>query len=79
MTIQGAKFKTIDVRRFLSNKAFPFAAQSFAEKFVNQEEVAVSVVENWFRGYFPSETAFREFRQLECFAIQYIPFESEEV
>ncbi len=70
MAIPTSKFKTIEVRNFIA-KRYPYAEHCFAQD--NREETISSLkVEKWFRGYFPAESAYNLFRQLECSVTQYV-------
>lgn len=72
MALKSAKFKTLEVRQFL-NRNYPYAAQCFAQEH-QSEEVPSTVVEKWFKTYFPAERAYTEYRNLECTVTQFANF-----
>jgi hypothetical protein len=72
MALQSAKFNTNEVSLFLA-KRFPYAAQCFAQETLEYGDTIPSmVVSKWFQRYFPSQTGFNTFRQLEASVTQFI-------
>jgi len=64
MVYKESYYNTIEVRLFLA-KQFPYAAQCFGMEHTS-ETVKVTAIEKWFKRYFPAETAFSLFRQMEA-------------
>jgi hypothetical protein len=64
MAYKASTFETLQVRLFLA-KQFPYAAQCFGQEHLS-ERVSATVVEKWFKSYFPAEKAYSLYRQLEC-------------
>jgi len=63
-----------DIALFL-NKQYPYASTCWSRDQVNADErVGISVVEKWFKGYFPSNVNQFMFRQMQatCVGFMYI-------
>ena len=72
MKIYPPIFLTNEVVLFLA-KEYPYASSCFSRDMLSSgEEVSALIVEKWFRRYFPSELAYKLFRQLELEVTQYI-------
>lgn len=72
MAISQSTFRTNEVTLYLSHK-FPYASTCFSREMQKYgETVPSSVVENWFKYYFPSNINQFEFRKLESCVTQFI-------
>ncbi len=65
MALPNATFKKNQVALFL-DRNFPYAAIMFAEENAFQpENIPSTVVENWFKSYFPFSISELQYRKLE--------------
>ena len=74
LTIQETTYSNNDIALFL-DKQYPNAATCWRQDSVNADErIEVSIVEHWFKGYFPSNVNQMAFRQMQaaCVAHMYI-------
>ena len=77
MAISTATFQTNEVTLFLSRN-FPYATTCFAQDMLKHgDTVKSTVVEKWFRGYFPSEVAAQQYRNLEANVTQTVQFNNK--
>lgn len=68
-----AEFVTNEVTLYLNNK-YPYAATCFAQDMLEYgDTVASTLVEKWFKSYFPSNVNQFEYRSLEANVTQRIP------
>ena len=70
MAYKTSTFETLQVRLFL-DKQYPYAAQCFGQEHLS-DRVSATVVEKWFKRYFPAERAWALYRQLECVVVQHM-------
>ena len=74
MAKSKSTFRTNEVTLHLSRK-YPFASTSFAQDMQKYDEtIPSSIVEKWFKRYFPSNVNQFEFRTLESCVTQTIQF-----
>jgi hypothetical protein len=72
MALSTATFQTNEVTLFLSQR-YPYATTCFAQDMLKHgDTVKSTIVEKWFRSYFPAESAFKLFRILEATVTQTI-------